>query len=775
MSEKPETEPKPEAESAPESTPAPIKAGLLALVARALQHWLTGTLSLARRELLSLFVTPLAYLVGTLFLLNQGWNFSVLLKVLNDPLAARGPVMQFYFGGSIFIFWLPVIFICSAISMRLIAEERRSGTLEALLTAPLSPSQVVIGKYLGALVFYVALWLPTGAFYLLLRGASGPVMAPDVGPIASGYLGTFLCGASFLAIGLLFSAFSRSQLAAAIGTFVTCTIVLLAGLLTDQVEVWLAKILGWMSLLSMMQELAQGIVDGHWLWLHGSVVVAALAIAVVAVNPRRDWQGVAQAALLVVAAGHLAVLGGRHAERGDWTRGQVYTLSERAQSVLEQLAEPIDVTVLAPTTIGNGRPNPIRGELREVLMRMAAVAPNLRVNLVDPDVDRQEAERLIDDFGLSARDLPDGVVLIRAGQGSKLRRAHLLPSDLVTYATGPEVQANGPRVKSFRGEEALLAKFLEVSEPVKLTVCYTRGHGEPAFDDLEPFNGYAHLRDLLREANLDTKAADLDDERGLDDCDLLLVAGPSGALPATHVAAIERFAERGGDLLLMTGAVFARGKPALAPHGLEPLTASYGIYLGDRVVVDTTPVPGASDMTAFTLNTGWADHPAVRSLVHQPLALFHVRELRVDSGAGAGAQVLLSTTERGWAEAGIEALQVGGMVGYDEEVDRRGPVPVIAAAERGASRLVVVGSDEIALNAWLREDVAYSRGRDLILNLIGWLTQREVLLGIRPRDREHVKLVLHPEQLRRMTLVCLLGLPGFAIAVGLLVLWRRRT
>jgi hypothetical protein len=89
--------------------------------------WLRGALAVAHRELLSLFVTPLAYLVGTLFLLNQGWNFALLLRLLNDPLAAPGPVMQFYFGGSFFIFWLPVIFICAALSMRLIAEERRQG------------------------------------------------------------------------------------------------------------------------------------------------------------------------------------------------------------------------------------------------------------------------------------------------------------------------------------------------------------------------------------------------------------------------------------------------------------------------------------------------------------------------------------------------------------------------------------------------------------------------------------------------------------------------
>jgi ABC-type transport system involved in multi-copper enzyme maturation permease subunit len=739
---------------------------------RYLLYWVRGTLALARRELLSLFVTPLAYLVGTLFLFNQGWNFSVLLSVLNQPLAARGPVMQYFFGGSIFIFWLPVIFICAAISMRLIAEERRQGTLEALLTAPLQPSQVIVGKYLGALGFYVALWLPTGAFYLLLRGASGPTMAPDIGPILSGYLGTFLVGASFIAVGLLFSAFARSQLAAAIGTFVSCTIVLLAGLLTDQVEASLAKILAWTSLLGMMQELAQGIVDGRWVWLHLSVVVAALAVAIVAVNPRRDWQSIVQAGLLCVAAGHLAVFAGRHAERGDWTAGQVYTVSERAVSLLAELRDPIDVVIVVPTTIGNGRPNPVRGELREVLTRMTGVAKQglLRVSFVDPDVDRQEAERLIEDFGLSGRELPDGVVLIRAGQGSDLRRAHLLPNELVTYATGAEVQANGPRVQSFRGEEALLGKFLEVSDPREIAVCYTQGHGEPAFDDLEPFNGYAHLRDLLRDASLETKVAELHDEGTLAECDVLLIAGPTGVFPSDEVAAIRRFAERGNDVLILAGAKFVPNKPTLADHGLEPLTAEYGIHFGDRMVVDPNPVPGGTELIGFTVVDGWADHPAVRSLVLQPVTFFEVRELWLDGDAAA----LVSCSEQGWAESELLDFQGGGVINFDVDVDRPGPVPVAAAGERGDSRMVVIASDHFALNAWLREDVAYAHNRDLILNVIGWLTQREVLMGIRPRDREHVKLVLLPEQLVRMTWMCLLGLPGFAIGLGLLVLWRRR-
>jgi ABC-2 type transport system permease protein len=438
--------------------------------------------------------------------------------------------------------------------------------------------------------------------------------------------------------------------------------------------------------------------------------------------------------------------------------------------VLADLSGPIDVVVLVPSTIGEGRPNPVLGEVREVLSRMSAVSPALRVRLVDPDRARQEAEQLIADYGLGGRELADGVLLVRAGQGADLRRAHLLPSDLVTYATGPEVQATGPRVKAFRGEEALLTKFLEVSEPRKLRVCYTQGHGEPEYDNLEPYAGYAHLRDLLRDANLETRIADLDAPEGLAECDVLLIGGPQGRFPPAHVRAVERFRDGGGDILVLAGAVILRGKTGLAHHGLEDLLREHGISFGERVVLDPHTMPGASPLLAFTINEGWGEHEAVHSLAMRPVSFVQVRELRLE----APAEPLISVAEDAWAEADVDGFQSGAVPEFDDAVDRRGPIPIAAASEKDGSRIVVIASDQFALNALLREDVAFDHGRDLILNAVGWLGQREALLGIRPREREHVKLVLQPRQLRRMTLVCLVGLPAFAIGLGLIVLWRRR-
>lgn len=733
---------------------------------------IAGLLHIWRRELLSLFVTPTAYLVAALFLLNQGWNFALLLHVLNEPDAAPGPVMQFFFGGSYLIFWLPVVFTCAALSMRLIAEERRQGTLEGLLTAPTRPYQVVLGKYAAALSYYVLLWVPTGVFYLLLQGATpSPAPSPEWGPIVAGYTGTLLVGASFLAIGTWASALAKSQVSAAVGSFVVSSLILLSGLIVDQVEsTQVAGILQWISLLSMMREMAQGIVDGHWFFLHASWVVAFLAAAICAVETRRDWQTWSQCVCAALAALCLGVVLGRDQPRWDWTHGRVYTLSDRAEQVLAGLSSPVEVVVLVPSLVGPGQQNPLRGELLEVLARMQRINPALRVRALDPDRDQAEAQRLFAEFRTGGPAVADGVVLVRSGAGATLKRVVVLPGDLVTMARGESVQRSGPRVAEFRGEEALLRAFLRVTASSRPRLCYTQNHGEPAFDSLEPYGGYANLRDLWRADNFELDVADLLSPTGLDHCDVLLIAGPELALARSERENVSAYLQRGGDLVMLTGAVMLRGAEGLNRHGLEELIEGYGIRFGERLVLDPHTMAGEPPLIAFTLDQGWADHPAVRSLIGRPVSLQLVRELEVR----APAIPLLQTGADAWAESSFEELSNLEVAKFDEGRDRRGPIPVAAVAERGSSRVLVIASDEFALNARLRADVVYDHGRDLLLNAMAWITQRDQLLGIRAREREHLKLVLLPQQLRRMTLVCVLGLPAFALLLGLWMLWRRR-
>ena len=219
---------------------------------------MTKTFAIVRRELVAYFSSPLAYIVLTAFLLMQGYIFSIIVSFLNNPMTQAMTPLRLFFGGTVF-FWLFLLFIVPVITMRLIAEERRSGTIEVLLTSPVTEAQVVIGKFLAALIFYLVLWLPTVLYVVVLKQHS----TIDIRPVLAGYLGVMLIGFMFLAVGTFTSTLTNNQLIAAIMAFAALVVLFSIGLL-EQLLVsssWLREALGYMNLWTHMDDYAKGIVD----------------------------------------------------------------------------------------------------------------------------------------------------------------------------------------------------------------------------------------------------------------------------------------------------------------------------------------------------------------------------------------------------------------------------------------------------------------------------------------------------------------------------------
>lgn len=242
--------------------------------------WATFT-----RELRAYFFSPLAYVVLFFFLVVNGFIFSTIVTYLNDPRFAAGRPLDLFFGGSIF-FWLVLLFLTPVLTMRLLSEELRTGSIEVLMTAPVTEGQVVTGKYLAALVFYLFLWFPTLAYAGILAYYS----EVDWGPIASGYLGIAGIGALFLAVGLFASAMTRSQLLAAIITFALLMFLFVFGLLEDIVNNDAARqTLGYVNLLNHMDDFNKGIVDTRRLVYYLSGVVFFLFLTSRALEDRK-WR-----------------------------------------------------------------------------------------------------------------------------------------------------------------------------------------------------------------------------------------------------------------------------------------------------------------------------------------------------------------------------------------------------------------------------------------------------------------------------------------------------
>ena len=219
---------------------------------------MTKVLAIVRRELVAYFSSPLAYIVLTAFLLMQGYIFSIIVSFLNNPMTQAMTPLRLFFGGTVF-FWLFLLFTVPVITMRLLAEERRSGTVEVLLTSPVTEGQVIVGKFLAALVFYVVLWLPTVIYVVVLKQHS----TIDLGPVLAGYLGVLLVGFLFLAVGTFTSTLTNNQLIAAIMAFAALVVLFSIGLL-EQLLVsssWFREAFAYMNLWTHMDDYAKGIVD----------------------------------------------------------------------------------------------------------------------------------------------------------------------------------------------------------------------------------------------------------------------------------------------------------------------------------------------------------------------------------------------------------------------------------------------------------------------------------------------------------------------------------
>jgi ABC-2 type transport system permease protein len=154
------------------------------------------------------------------------------------------------------------------------------------MTAPVSEAQVVAGKYLAALAFYVVLWAPTALYAVLVDRWSDV----DWGILAAGYLGVFLLGAFLLAVGTFASALVRSQIVAAMIAFSLMLLLFFLGFLTGLVDApWMQEVLGYVSVLDHMDELARGIVDTRRLAFYATGTLFFLFAASRALEDRK-WR-----------------------------------------------------------------------------------------------------------------------------------------------------------------------------------------------------------------------------------------------------------------------------------------------------------------------------------------------------------------------------------------------------------------------------------------------------------------------------------------------------
>ena len=248
-------------------------------------------LSLIRREFTGYFLSPVAYVTLFVFLLGTGILFSRVLTALTEtgPRGVEYP-MQMMVGDQ--GFWTVFLFIPPLLTMRLLAEERGTGTLEMLMTAPIRDWQVVAGKYIACLMFYVVLWLPTLLYVPILIDLDWATWQPriDPRPVLTSYLGLFLAGGMFLAIGLFVSSLVRSQLVAAMIALVVSLVFVVAAFWRPDLSAgsWADRLVYFVSVPEhFRRDFARGVVDSRHLVLYASLTLFCLYLTVRSLEARR--------------------------------------------------------------------------------------------------------------------------------------------------------------------------------------------------------------------------------------------------------------------------------------------------------------------------------------------------------------------------------------------------------------------------------------------------------------------------------------------------------
>jgi ABC-type uncharacterized transport system involved in gliding motility auxiliary subunit len=445
----------------------------------------------------------------------------------------------------------------------------------------------------------------------------------------------------------------------------------------------------------------------------------------------------ASAYIVVVLAvlGAINFLANRHNKSWDSTSNKQFSLSDQTRKVVRNLDRDVKITYFDETMRFP--------QARDLLDRYDTLSTRLTVEYIDP-VRRPQVAR---EAGFR-RDAP---ILVAAGD--RQEEARSLNEEDVTGA---------------------LIRALKTGERV---ACFVSGSGEHGIDDAGR-NGYSSLKEALERSNYQTRtisllAAGADGKPEVPGgCTLLVVGGPRHSYPQPAVDAIRAYVENGGSALVMMGPPLSLGGgDEVSPNPeLAKLLESWGVVPQRDLALDTSGIGGIFGLgPEVPLVTNYDTHAIVRDMREVATAFPLSRTLEVASGEKTSVERLFSTSDNSYATNKLASAQIR----IDTKSDRKGPLTLAAAGTHQGDkegRFVVVGSSLWAANGYLR----FNGNRDLMLNMVNWLTADEDLISIRPREARDQRLDLTSQKMSIVFWFSVVFLPLGVIASGIVTWWRRR-
>lgn len=253
---------------------------------------MANVLALAHKELRSYFASPIGYVIVGLFALLFGYFFYAYLGFFvrsSEQMMTGGQtpnVNQQMIRGVLLNSAVIILFIMPMITMRTYSEEKRSGTIELLLTSPITDMQIILGKFLGAMGLYAVMLAVTMIYIAILFFLGNP----EWKPILAGYLGLLLMGGCFVSVGLLISSLTKNQIVAAVVTFAVFLMLWVINWIGENSGPTTREVVNYLSITHHFDDFARGIIDTKHVIYYLSFITFGLFLTAKSVDSER-WRG----------------------------------------------------------------------------------------------------------------------------------------------------------------------------------------------------------------------------------------------------------------------------------------------------------------------------------------------------------------------------------------------------------------------------------------------------------------------------------------------------
>ncbi|NND51878.1 MAG: gliding motility-associated ABC transporter substrate-binding protein GldG [Flavobacteriaceae bacterium] len=597
-------------------------------------------IALIKKEINAFFSSPIGYLVIGIFLILNGlflWLFKGEFNILDNGFA---DLSSFFSLAP----WILLILV-PALCMRSFSEERKQGTLELLLTKPLSLKQIVLGKYFGVLVLLILALLPTLLYAYTVNQLSNPVGILDSGSTLGSYFGLLFLAAAYAAIGVFASTLSDNQIVAFIIAVILCFVFYIGfDGLAELTSVFAIEHIG---MNSHFKSISRGVFDSRDFIYFLSIIVFFILITTEHISPNKNRRNTKRNFIyLPIALIALNVVAASFYGRYDLTEDKRYTLSTASEAIIEDIESPLIIDVFLE---GENFPTEfkrLQTETKQLLDELSTRNSNIKFSFIDPIEDESTRESNIRQ--LSQRGLtPMQLTVQESGRSSQ---EVIFPWALASYG---DVTVKIQLIKNKLGstqeelvsnsvqhlEYAFADAFSKLLYPKRRKIAVLKGNGQLEnryiADFVTTLRDYYFIAPFTLDSVANNSQSTLD---SLANYDLIISAKPRLAFSEKEKLVLDQYTMRGGKSLWLIDAVSmekdslynAEGKSVAIPLDLNltDFFFKYGVRLNPVLVNDLYSAPitlaaGEGSQAQFNqlpwfysplINTSENNHPIVNNL-----------------------------------------------------------------------------------------------------------------------------------------------------------------